>query len=302
MLRFLTIMMITLAGFNVRSESSVYGPEYIDVEAYEGGFVVLDAEGGLHFYDSRSRETSSSKPEGMEKCRFICTVADAVIAADGTSMTCFLDGRWISMPVPEGIRITGITGFYGGVIATAEEGKLLFWSSPFDNARSVTSGIKGEFIDIDSFGDRCHAVSDSSETVTVDLALRTRIFDFNDCYSDYYGDIDIVSTACGSTSVCITGTRSDGSPATFISSDGNVWSERSMDYLEGGSMMYLDKKPITAAYREYDDCYVLLCEGGVIFHLPACSHCNYPIFSGSEKLNSIAFNGRSFMAAGDGIY
>lgn len=302
MLRFLTIIMITLAGFDVRPESSVYGPEYIDVEAYEDGFVVLDSEGLLHFHDSQSQETSSKKPEGMEKSTFICTVEDAVIAADSTSMVCFLDGKWISMPVPEGIHITGIDDFYGGVIATAEEGKLLFWSSPFDNARSVTADIKGEFIGIDSFGDRCHAVTDSSETVAVDLALRTKVFDFNNCYSDYYGDIDIISIASGSTSVCITGTRTDGSPAAFISSDGNVWSERSMDYLENGSMMYLDKKPITAAYREYDDCYVLLCEGGVIFHLPACSHCNYPIFSGSEMLNSIAFNGRSFMAVGDSIY
>lgn len=302
MLRFLTIIMIALAGSDVRSEPSVYGPVYLDVEAYEDGFVVLDADGILHFYDLESRETSSLKPEGIGKSAFICTVTDALIAADETSVSCYLDDKWISMPVPEDIRITGITDFYEGVIATAGEGKLLFWSSPFDNARIVTTGVKGEFIGIDSFGDRCHAATDSSETIVIDLALRTRTFDFNGCYSDYYGDIDIVSIASGSTSVCITGTRADGSPATFISSDGNVWSERSMDYLEGGSMLHLDKKPITAAYREYDDCYVLLCEGGVIFHLPACSHCNYPIFSSSEKLNSIAFNGRSFMAVGDSIY
>lgn len=302
MLRLLTITMITLAGFNVRSESSVYEPEYLDVEAYEDGFVVLDSEGVLHFYNSRSQETSSLKPEGIANSTFICAAGDAVIAADDTSMVCFLDGKWIPMPVPEGISITAITDFHGGVIATAEEGRLLFWSSPFDNARTVAAGIKGEFIGIDSFGDRCHAVTDSSETVTVDLALRTRVFDFNDCYSDYYGEIDIISIASGSTSVCITGTRKDGSPATFVSSDGNVWSERSMDYTDGGTQLMIDKKPITAAYREYDDCYILLCEDGVIFHLPACSHCNYPIFSGSGNLTSIAFNGRSFMAAGDRIY
>ena len=64
----------------------------------------------------------------------------------------------------------------------------------------------------------------------------------------------------------------------------------------------MDKKTITAAYREYDDCYVILCEEGVIFHLPACSHCNYPIFSNSGRLTSMAFNGKSFMAVGEAIY
>lgn len=302
MIRLLSIIMITLAGFSARSEYSVYGPKYLDVEAYEDGFVVLGKDGNLHLHDSDSRFLSLIKPESIANALYMCTVGDAIVIADKMSMSCLLDGRWIIMPVPEGMHISGMEAFYGGVAAVTEEGNILFWSSPFDKAQATSAEVKGRFIGMDSYSDRCYAVTDQAEIVTFDLGLRTHIFDFNSYYSEYYGDIDIVSIAAGKSSVCIAGTRNDGSPAAFISTTGNVWSERTFDYLEGESQKMMDKKAITAAYREYDDCYVILCEDGVIFHLPACSHCNYPIFSDSGQLTSIAFNGRSFMAVGEGIY
>ena len=302
MKRLLIIIMITLIGPLVRSEYSVYGQPYLDVEAFGEGFAVLEADGKIHFYNSVSEHTSTIQTEGVSGAKFMCSVSDALVIAGETSLSCLLDSRWLPMDIPETSRIACLTEFYGGVMAATEDGKLLFWGSPFDKAQTTSAEVKGRFISMDSYSDRCYAVTDHAEIVTFDLGLRTRIFDFNAYYSEYYGDIDIVSIAAGKTSVCIAGTRSDGSPAAFISSNGNVWSERTFDYLEGESQKIMDKKAITAAYREYDDCYVILCEDGVIFHLPACSHCNYPIFSDSGKLTSIAFNGRSLMAVGEGIY
>ena len=294
--------MITLIGSQARSESSFYEPKYVDVEAYGEGFVVLGADGMITFHNSASEPVSRIVPDGIAKAKYMCVASDAIVIADESSISCLLDERWLQMQTPEGVRLTCIEDFYGGVMAATEDGRLLFWGSPFDKAQILTTKVRGRFIDMDSFEDRCYAVTDRSEIVTIDLGLRTRTFDFNDCYSEYYGDIDIVSIAAGATSVCVTGNRNDDSPAAFISSNGNVWSERSLDYLDGGSQKYMDKKTITAAYRKYDDCYVILCEDGVIFHLPACSHCNYPIFSDSGLLTSIAFNGRSFMAVGETIY
>lgn len=302
MKRLLIIIMITLIGPVVRSEYSAYGQPYLDVEAFGEGFAVLGADGKISFYNAASVLTSTIQAEGVDRAKRMCSVSDALVIAGETSLSCLLDDRWLPMDVPQEIVINGLEDFYGGVMATAEDGKLLFWGSPFDKAQIIPTEVSGRFIDIDSFGELCHAVTDRSEIVTIDLGLRPRIFNFNDCYSEYYGDLDIVSIATGATSVCITGTLNGESPAAFISSNGNVWSERTFDYLENGCQKYMDKKTITAAYRKHDDCYVLLCEDGVIFHLPACSHCNYPLFSNSGRLTSIAFNGRSFMAVGETIY
>ena len=302
MKRLLIIIMITLIGLTAWSEYSVYGQPYLDVEAFGEGFAVLKADGKVDLYNSSSEPASTIQAEGVTGAKFMCSVSDALVIADESSLSCLLDDRWLPMDVPETSRITCLTAFYGGVIAASEDGKLLFWGSPFDKAQIIKAEVSGRFIDMSSFADRCYAVTDRSEIVSIGLSLHPSIFDFNAYYSEYYGEIDIVSIAAGATSVCITGNRGDDSPAAFISSNGNVWSERTFYYLESGIQKYMDKKTITAAYREYDDCYVILCEEGVIFHLPACSHCNYPIFSNSGRLSSIAFNGKSFMAVGETIY
>ena len=302
MKRLLIIIMITLIGPLVRSEYSVYGQPYIDVEAFGEGFAVLEAASKINFYNSASEHTSTIQTGGVNRAKFMCSVSDALVIAGETSLSCLLDGRWLAMDVPETSRITCLTAFYGGVLAATEDGKLLFWGSPFDKAQIIKAEVSGRFIGMSSFADRCYAVTDRSEIVTIGLDLHPSIFDFNAYYSEYYGEIDIVSVAAGAASECLPGNRSDESPAAFISSNGNVWSERTFDYLERGSQKYMDKKTITAAYREYDDGYVILCEEGGIFLLPACSHCNNPIFSNSGRLTSVAFNGKSFMAVGETIY
>ena len=226
MKRLLIIIMITLIGPLVRSEYSVYGQPYIDVEAFGEGFAVLEADGKIHFYNSASEQTSTIQTEGVSGAKFMCSVSDALVIAGETSLSCFLDSRWLPMDAPETSRITCLTAFYGGVMAATEDGKLLLWGSPFDKAQTIKAEVSGRFIAMSSFADRCYAVTDRAEIVTIGLNLHPSTFDFNAYYSEYYGEIGIVSVAAGATSVCITGNRGDESPAAFISSNGNVWSER----------------------------------------------------------------------------
>ena len=56
-------------------------------------------------------------------------------------------------------------------MAASEDGKLLFWGSPFDKAQIIKAEVSGRFIDMDSFADRCYAVTDRSEIVTIGLSL-----------------------------------------------------------------------------------------------------------------------------------
>ena len=119
--------MITLIGPLVRSEYSVYGQPYIDVEAFGEGFAVLEADSKINFYNSASEHTSTIQTEGVSGAKFMCSVSDALVIAGETSLSCLLDGRWLAMDVPETSRITCLTAFYGGVMAASEDGKLLFW-------------------------------------------------------------------------------------------------------------------------------------------------------------------------------
>ena len=161
--------MITLIGPLVRSEYSVYGQPYLDVEAFGEGFAVLEADGKIHFYNSASEQTSTIQTEGVSGAKLMCSVSDALVIAGETSLSCLLDGRWLAMDVPETSRITCLTAFYGGVMAASEDGKLLFWGSPFDKAQIIKAEVSGRFIGMSSFADRCYAVTDRSEIVSIGL-------------------------------------------------------------------------------------------------------------------------------------
>lgn len=208
---------------------------------------------------------------------FSCTLHDAVITATDTSIVCVMDREEIEMDLPEGMVLRGIDAFGEGIVAIAEGGNILFWDSPFDKARRVRFEITGEFVGLDTSEDRCFAVSDSSEILSLNLALQGKIFDFNASYSEYYGTVSLIDVAVGPTAVFVAAVREDGSPAAFTSSKGSVWSERDLDYAINGKWHMFKKIPHRITYEELSDTFALHCEDGTELHLPACSHCNYVI-------------------------
>lgn len=208
---------------------------------------------------------------------FSCQVHDAVITAGEDSISCMLDGELISMDMPEGMLLQGIAAFGDGVIAITKGKHILFWDSPFDKARRIRIDMKGEFTGIEAGSDICYAISDSSEIISVNRALTGKVLDFNSEYAEYYGKLRLIDIAAGPSSVFISAVKEDGRPAVFTSSKGTVWSEREMNYAINGIWYMFEKVPHSITYEELSESFVLLCEDGTEFHLPACSHCNYLI-------------------------
>ena len=208
---------------------------------------------------------------------FSCRVLDAVITATDTTIVCLMDGEETEMDLPDGIRLRGIKAFGDGVIAITDGQLVLFWDSPFDKARKIRFDMKGNFISIDAGTDACHALSDCSEIISINLALQGKVFDFNAAYSTYYGNIRLIDIAAGPTSVFVAGVRDDGRPASFTSAKGSVWSERELNYRENGTWHMFGKVPHSITYQEASETFVLHCDDGTMFHIPACSHCNYVV-------------------------
>lgn len=208
---------------------------------------------------------------------FSCTVHDAVVTGTDSTLVCLMDGEETVMDLPAGARLRGIDAFGDGIIAIAEGGTVLFWDSPFDKARQRHMDLKGELTCIDAGSETCYAVTDSSEIVSIDLALQGKVFDFNENYSEYYGKVRIIGIAAGPAAVFIAAERENGRPAAFASTRGTVWSERDLNYTVNGVWHMFGTLPHGIAYEESSESFVLHCDGGVEFHLPACSHCNYVV-------------------------
>lgn len=136
--------------------------------------------------------------------------------------------------------------------------------------------VRGSIVSMDADGSRCYAITDSSEIAFSEDGIKWTVIDFNECYRGFYPEIKLIAVAAGQGSVAVTGVTEDGRPAMFTSSRGAVWSPRDMDYRKDGTMQLYVGRPTGLCYDPLGDQFIMLCEGGEMFYVPACSHCNHP--------------------------
>ena len=109
------------------------------------------------------------------------------------------------------------------------------------------------------------------------------VVDFNEAYRGYYEPVRFVGIAAGAASVAVVGTyEKTGAPAMFVSSMGNVWTERRLNYLQGEEMFDLGEAPLAVRADLERDEFVLTCTDGVLFFVPPCSHCNRLEYHGND--------------------
>ena len=124
------------------------------------------------------------------------------------------------------------------------------------------------------------AVTDAGEILHGNGVSGWTVLDFNAQYDGFYPPMDFWAIAVGGGSIMVAGTTPGGTPAAFTSSRGTVWSERSLDYPEGGSTFTFAALPMALSYDSAQDRFYLL-GGGDELALPGCSHCNslthYPV-------------------------
>ncbi len=116
------------------------------------------------------------------------------------------------------------------------------------------------------------------------------LLDFNGIYQLYYFYNTFTDICASDYSVFIAGTDENGTPTVFTSASGNIWSPRSLSYKEGRENLVLRQRPLSLAYDERKDSFVMGCEDGYIFHMPGCTHCNSADVREGGDIRAIAFN------------
>ena len=185
----------------------------------------------------------------------------------------------LSMPVPLVSLATQDGWFYA--IDTLGREVYMIHKTGVVVAR-IEAPLNGRLRAIAADEEAIWAVTDAGEIIQSPDGFRWNMIDFNEQYSGFYPEMDLRAVAVGGGSVMIAGLTPDGRPAAFTSSgSGNVWSERVLNYTKQNRPLYLNAEPSALAYDEIQDSFYLLCNDGVMFRLPSCSHCNsaeyYPV-------------------------
>ena len=151
----------------------------------------------------------------------------------------------------------------------------------FSEAQTLPDRIKGNVIDTTSNDYATFVLTDKGEIAWSRDSIKWEVIDFNEAYRGYYQPVRFVGIAAGNGSVAVVGTyEKTGAPAMFVSSRGNVWTERGLTYSQGEELFELTEAPLAVRADLERDEFVITCTDGVLFFVPPCSHCNRKEYHG----------------------
>jgi len=176
---------------------------------------------------------------------------------------------------------------------------VLRFSSELEYVDGIGLDLKGNIISMSSSdsGYIC-GITDRSEVFCSKDGERWRVLDFNAQYDSYYESISLISAAAGNMAFAIAGITESGKPAMFTSTDGSVWSQREMSYLDHGTPVAFMGTPSSIVYDKDNDRMLLICSGGEVFIVPNCSHCNSVVSTGGKGLSDASVNMGAFFVVG----
>lgn len=142
---------------------------------------------------------------------------------------------------------------------------------------------KGHVIGTASNGYASFVLTNKGEIAWSRDSVEWTVVDFNETYRGYYEPVRFVGIAAGKADVAVVGVyERTGAPAMFISSRGNVWTERRLVYQQGDELFELTETPLSIRADLARDEYVITCTDDVLFFVPPCSHCNRMEYHGSD--------------------
>ena len=143
--------------------------------------------------------------------------------------------------------------------------------------------VKGNVIGISTNDYATFGLTDKGEIFWTRDSVKWEVIDFNEAYRGYYRPVRFVGIAAGNGNVAVVGTyENTGTPAMFVSSRGNVWTERGLTYSQGDELFELTETPLSVRADLERDEFVITCTDGVLFFVPPCSHCNRKEYHGSD--------------------
>ena len=143
--------------------------------------------------------------------------------------------------------------------------------------------VKGDIIGTATNDYATFILTDRGEIGWSRDSVKWEVIDFNEAYRGFYEPVRFVGIAAGAASVAVVGTYEEtGAPAMFVSSRGNVWTERGLTYSQGEELFELTEAPLAIRADLERDEFVLTCTDGVLFFVPSCSHCNRMEYHGSD--------------------
>jgi hypothetical protein len=295
-----SLLSLLTSGGWAASVAQTTKADYRAVAGYEGEFVAVTSGGRLDRI-SASGEVVSSRRVPNVTLNALIFCGTTLVAAGDRGVLYFIpagqEPRRVKSPITANIRSLAL--FRGRVVAGADGGRVLVGDEN-GSFTTTTLAVKGNIVSVSGGALGCYGVTDRGEVIRSDDLVTWDVFDFNAFYDGYYPPRRLTAVCVTDQQVAIVGQSEQGVPVMSLSSGGDVWAERNLDYTDShGLPSVLQNTPRAIIYEAEWERFLLACDGGVVMSIPACSHCN-ALFDlpTTRDLTALAKSGNSVLVVG----
>ena len=276
---------------------------YTAVINYKNGFVATGSDGRIDRISLSGEITSTERFPNVKFNSLISNDRMVMAAGDNGNVVISLNGGvFQKMESGTDENINSLVLFDDVVVAGTDGGELLYGDSR-GFYQMIQLDLKGRIVSLSSNETDCFGVTDQGEIIHSEDGSKWDIFDFNKTYDGYYKPCNFRKILVTENRIAVIGTHKDGSPAVLFSSQGNVWTERSLNYTDDqGNDGYLEFAPNDIIYIDFEDQYYITCDSGMLLILPNCTHCNTLTPITNSNLEGISFNTNAITLVGDNFF
>ncbi len=303
---YLTLLGLVSLGLQAKCDTSIQDNSqknhvgYKAISRYEDEFIAVGTDGKIDRISISGKVTKSEKFAG-EKFNCIISNDRMTLAAGDRGILLISSEKGIFRRIESNTKenINSLVLFRGNIVAVTDHGEIISGDgkSAFKRTRLP---VKGNIVSVSARESECFGVTDEGEIIHTTNGIKWEITDFNKAYAGYYKTSYFTKILVTENRIAIAGKHNDDSPVLLLSTQGNVWTERTLVYTDDqGYNNILEDSPNDIIYNESEDMFYLACNRGRVFQLPSCNHCNKLAIVSEESLMGISSNENILMIVGE---
>jgi hypothetical protein len=276
---------------------------YKAIVAFDDGFVAAGSEGRIDWFTKSGSSTKYETLQGEEFNALLLLDSTVVVAGNhGSMLFSSSKGPFRKIDCGTSTNINSLTLLGNKIIAGADNGEIVvgYGNGLF---QKIKLAVRGNIVSVSALFSDCYGVTSEGEIIHSKNGIDWNIQDFNQTYSGYYKPCSFTKVVVTDNRIAIAGVNNDGMSVLFFSNQGNVWTERTLNYIdEQGAPAVLESIPYDVFYNSQIDEFILACSKGILMTIPACSHCNKAYQITTSSLTSIYSNENTLMVVGESFF
>lgn len=289
-------------NINNANSGEILEAGYRNITTCENNFIAVGTGGKVDMI-SKSGEVTNLTSGSNENLNDVICVDGKIIAVGNKGTILISEDKKYFNKAESGTKedINSVTFLHNFVIAAADNGIILV-SDDTNEWKEIPLPVKGDIVSVSSDKSRCFGVTNKSEIISSTDAITWNVFDYNQQYKGFNKSCIFKNVHVSNNRIAIVGKHTDNSPVALFSAQGNVWTERSLNFTDSfGSFHVFTNIPNDIAYDPVEDQFFIVCYNGKVSILSSCTKCNKAHTLSERNLNAVAYLNNFLMIVGEGF-